>query len=91
MSCDRFLPRPLTALSHPASLNDTATLLNAFQRMVDLNLILTRRSKAKKSIPLMALHPEWVPTRTQDGSIEAEGQLWTFVERLSRFRREGKK
>ncbi|GAA5830872.1 hypothetical protein JCM3766R1_003456 [Sporobolomyces carnicolor] len=67
-----------------------ATLLNAFQRMVDLNLILTRRSKAKKSIPLMALHPEWVPTRTQDGSIEAEGQLWTFVERLSRFRREGK-
>ncbi|GAA5871230.1 hypothetical protein JCM16303_000687 [Sporobolomyces ruberrimus] len=67
-----------------------ATLLNAFQRMVDLGLILTRRSKAKKAIPLMALHPEWVPTRNADGSIEADGQLWTFVERLSRFRREGK-
>ncbi|GAA5965561.1 hypothetical protein JCM3765_007380 [Sporobolomyces pararoseus] len=67
-----------------------ATLLNAFQRMVDLGLILTRRSRAKKSIPLMALHPEWVPQRNGDGSIEADGQLWTFVERLSRFRREGK-
>jgi hypothetical protein len=59
--------------------------------MVDLGLILTRRSKAKKSIPLMALHPEWVPQRNADGSIEADGELWTFVERLSRFRREGKK
>lgn len=68
-----------------------ATLLNAFQRMVDLGLILTRRSTGKKPVPLMALHPEWVPARNADGSIEAEGQLWTFVERLSRFRREGKK
>ncbi|GAA6059510.1 hypothetical protein JCM10212_002253 [Sporobolomyces blumeae] len=69
-----------------------ATLANAFQRMVDLGVILTRRggTKGKKSVPLMALHPEWVPTRHDDGSIAPTGKLWTFVERLSRFRREGK-
>ncbi|GAA5915410.1 hypothetical protein JCM6882_001416 [Rhodosporidiobolus microsporus] len=84
-----------------------ATLLNAFQRMVDVGVLLTRRApvppspstaskpageKAKKapSIPLMALHPEWVPKRREDGSIAPEGRLWEFVERLSQFRREGK-
>ncbi|GAA5826424.1 hypothetical protein JCM11251_002361 [Rhodosporidiobolus azoricus] len=82
-----------------------ATLLNAFQRMVDVGVLLTRRTrnapspsahlagdKAKKapSIPLMALHPDWVPKRKEDGSIAPEGRLWEFVERLSQFRREGK-
>lgn len=73
------------------ALDCLATLLNAFQRMVDLGLILTRRSTGKKPVPLMALHPEWVPSRSAEGSIEADGELWTFVERLSKFRREGKK
>ncbi|BGP40730.1 hypothetical protein JCM10450v2_004726 [Rhodotorula kratochvilovae] len=81
-----------------------ATLLNAFQRMVDVGVLLTRRAstpaaaaaaggkKAKKpsSVPLMALHPDWVPHRREDGTIAPEGRLWEFVERLSRFRREGK-
>ncbi|KPV77785.1 uncharacterized protein RHOBADRAFT_48040 [Rhodotorula graminis WP1] len=64
-----------------------ATLLNAFQRMVDVGVLLTRRGS---SGPLMALHPDWVPRRTEDGTIVPEGRLWEFVERLSRFRREGK-
>ncbi|GAA6042860.1 hypothetical protein JCM8097_007194 [Rhodosporidiobolus ruineniae] len=84
-----------------------ATLLNAFQRMVDVGILLTRRkpastspssatsadsSKAKKtpSVPLMALHPDWIPHRREDGTIAPEGKLWEFVERLSQFRREGK-
>ncbi|GAA6004275.1 lysophospholipid acyltransferase family protein [Rhodotorula paludigena] len=92
-----------------------ATLLNAFQRMVDVGVLLTRRSsspsaavasgksksaedatksskKGKKpvSVPLMALHPDWVPTRRADGTIAPQGRLWEFVDRLSRFRREGK-
>lgn len=91
----------------------TATLLNAFQKLVDVGVLLTLRSssaaanaalsnkttkdgraKAPKkaaSIPLMALHPDWVPMRNEDGTIAARGRLWDFVERLSRFRREGKK
>ncbi|GAA5971080.1 hypothetical protein JCM11641_004135 [Rhodosporidiobolus odoratus] len=80
-----------------------ATLLNAFQRMVDAGVLLTRRAAApsvpsssdqpaKKttSVPLMALHPDWVPKRREDGTIVPEGKLWEFAERLSRFRREGK-
>ncbi|GAA5865182.1 hypothetical protein JCM1840_003935 [Sporobolomyces johnsonii] len=68
-----------------------ATLSNAFQRMVDLGVILTRRSTTgKKPVALMALHPDWVPVRLEDGEIAPEGKLWSFVDRLSRFRREGK-
>jgi hypothetical protein len=71
--------------------------------MVDAGILLTRRSssaslpsatgeKPKKpsSVPLMALHPDWIPHRRPDGTIAPEGQLWEFVERLSQFRREGK-
>ena len=90
-----------------------ATLLNAFQKLVDVGVLLTLRSssvaanaaissktgkdgqkklpKKPASVPLMALHPDWVPRRTVDGSIAPEGKLWEFVDRLSRFRREGKK
>lgn len=91
-----------------------ATLLNAFQKFVEVGVLLTHRSssaaanaavststgkgesakeapKKSVSVPLMALHPDWVPTRTTDGAIAPEGKLWQFVERLSRFRREGKK
>lgn len=96
-----------TSLTRPL-ICPTATLLNAFQRMVDVGVLLTRRAsspaaataagkkkpaKAQKpaSVPLMALHPDWVPHRREDGTIAPEGRLWEFVERLSRFRREGKK
>ncbi|CDR42043.1 RHTO0S06e09098g1_1 [Rhodotorula toruloides] len=88
-----------------------ATLFNAFQRMVDVGVLLTRRStsnaanasiakigkdgkpklpKKPASVPLMALHPDWVPRRQADGTIAPQGRLWEFVDRLSKFRREGK-
>lgn len=69
---------------------NSATLSNAFQRMVELGVILTRRGKSSKSVPLMALHPEWVPRRLPSGAIDPQGRLWSFLERLGRFRREGK-
>lgn len=47
--------------------------------------------KKPASVPLMALHPNWVPRRQADGTIVPEGRLWEFVDRLSKFRREGKK
>jgi hypothetical protein len=58
--------------------------------MVELGVILTRRSSSAKSIPLMALHPAWVPKRTDTGEIAPAGQLWEFLARLGQFRREGK-
>ncbi|KDE03677.1 hypothetical protein MVLG_05866 [Microbotryum lychnidis-dioicae p1A1 Lamole] len=68
-----------------------ATLANAFMRMVELGVILTRRSTTLKgSPPLMALHPKWVPSRMASGEIAPEGRLWDFVSHLSTFRREGK-
>lgn len=67
-----------------------ATLSNAFQRLVELGVIITRRSPAAKSIPLLSLHPAWVPKRTASGNITTDGRLWEFLERLGRFRREGK-
>ncbi|GAA5992372.1 hypothetical protein JCM10908_000451 [Rhodotorula pacifica] len=89
-----------------------ATLVNAFQKLVDIGVLLTLRSsspaanafisskttkdgqkklpKKPVAVPLMALHPDWVPERNQDGSIAPRGKLWEFVDRLSRFRREGK-
>ncbi|GAA5851497.1 hypothetical protein JCM8547_001112 [Rhodosporidiobolus lusitaniae] len=77
--------------SYMESVNQ-ATLLNAFQRMVDAGILLTRRTRStkKSSVPLMALHPDWIPSRRPDGTIAAQGRLWDFVDRLSQFRREGK-
>ncbi|ORY89766.1 acyltransferase-domain-containing protein [Leucosporidium creatinivorum] len=69
-----------------------ATLANAFQRIVDLGVIITRRSSpsAGKSIPIMALHPKWVPERLPNGQIAPHGRLWDFLSHLGAFRREGK-
>ncbi|SCV69844.1 BQ2448_1238 [Microbotryum intermedium] len=68
-----------------------ATLANAFMRMVELGVILTRRSTSfKGSPPLMALHPQWVPSRMASGEIAPQGRLWDFVSHLGTFRREGK-
>ena len=53
-------------------------------------MILTRKSTKTKGLPLMALHPAWVPNRTASGDIEPEGRLWDFLGRLGSFRREGK-
>ncbi|KAL8292445.1 hypothetical protein RQP46_001057 [Phenoliferia psychrophenolica] len=67
-----------------------ATLSNAFLRMVEFGVILTRKSTKTKGLPLMALHPDWVPKRLPSGAIEPAGRLWEFLGRLGAFRREGK-
>lgn len=66
-----------------------ATLSNAFLRLVEAGVLLTRKSDT--NVNLMALHPDWLPTRSAaDGGIEPAGKLWDFLSRLSAFRREGK-
>ena len=65
-----------------------ATLSNAFLRLVEAGVLLTRKSDT--NVNLMALHPDWLPTRTEDGGISPSGKLWDFLSRLSAFRREGK-
>ncbi|KAK4699865.1 hypothetical protein P7C70_g6389, partial [Phenoliferia sp. Uapishka_3] len=69
-----------------------ATLSNAFLRMVESGVILTRKSTSPKhkGLPLMALHPSWVPRRLPSGDIAPTGRLWGFLEQLGAFRREGK-
>lgn len=68
-----------------------ATLANAFQRIVDLGVVQTRRTTiGKASVPLMALHPKWLPERQSNGEIAAQGRLWDYVSHLGTFRREGK-
>ncbi|KAI8057148.1 acyltransferase-domain-containing protein [Syncephalis plumigaleata] len=67
------------------------TLKNAFHRLQDEKVMLIRRSKmAPKEPTRIALHPHYVPARHVDGSILPEGRLWSLVERISQFRREGK-
>lgn len=78
-------------LSYHESVNQ-ATLANAFQRIVDLGIVQTRRATIGKqaNVPLMALHPAWLPERGPDGQIIAHGRLWDYAAHLGTFRREGK-
>lgn len=45
--------------------------------MVELGVILTKKSETK-GLPLMALHPNWVPNRLPSGEIETAGQVCFF-------------
>ncbi|CAG8555813.1 6406_t:CDS:10 [Racocetra fulgida] len=56
------------------------TLKNAFIYLEDAGVIM----------PTIALAPDFVPTRNSDGVIEAKGELWNLVEKIGKFRREGK-
>jgi hypothetical protein len=73
----------------------TATLSNAFDRLIQMRIISTKKSTpsstSSSSIRLMSLHPDWIPSRDQStGNIQAEGKLWSLLEKLGSFRREGK-
>lgn len=81
--------KPQGDISYLEAVNQ-ATLANAFARYQELGILIARRSKAAKSVPLIALHPDWVPLRQADGTIRSDGKLWRFLERLGTFRREGK-
>ena len=66
------------------------TLKNAFIRLEEMNIILVKRSRNTKILPTIALSPEYVPTRNDQGAIEPKGKLWDLVEHIGKFRREGK-
>ncbi len=66
------------------------TLKNAFIKLEEVGLIMVKRSRSTKVMPTIALHPDYVPTRNSEGAIEPKGKLWDLVERIGKFRREGK-
>lgn len=47
-------------------------------------------SKDGKIPARVVLNKEWMPLRSKEGGLEAEGVLWDFCERISHGRREGK-
>ncbi|KAF2682067.1 acyltransferase-domain-containing protein [Lentithecium fluviatile CBS 122367] len=67
------------------------TLKNAYTRFEDEGTILVLKAKDSKVPTAIRLSDEWLPSRTpQKGDIDAKGELWTFAERISLSRREGK-
>ncbi|EXX75719.1 hypothetical protein RirG_039440 [Rhizophagus irregularis DAOM 197198w] len=66
------------------------TLKNAFIRLEEVGLIMVKRSHNTKVMTTIALSPDYIPTRNSEGAIEPKGKLWDLVERIGKFRREGK-
>lgn len=66
------------------------TLKNTYQRFEEEGMILVAKSKDKNTPATIRLADEWLPSRDAKGVVKAEGPLWTFAERISLSRREGK-
>ncbi|OBW69648.1 MAG: Multidrug resistance-like protein [Aureobasidium pullulans] len=67
------------------------TLRNAYTRFAESGIIfITSPSKDGKIPASVRLTPEWLPERTEDGQIKAQGKLWEYCESISKARREGK-
>ncbi|KAI5198422.1 acyltransferase [Aureobasidium subglaciale] len=67
------------------------TLRNAYTRFAESGIIfITSPSKDGKVPAAVYLTPEWMPERTEDGQIKAQGKLWEYCESISKARREGK-
>jgi hypothetical protein len=65
------------------------TLNNAFVRYEEQNILLKRRHLNPKPWSEVAVSPDYTPER-QNGALIPRGHLWELVERIGRFRREGK-
>ena len=65
------------------------TLGNAFQRFEEEGIILIRTTRSATSAPSMALHPDWLPQRNYQNAIMPSGKLWSLLEHIAVFRREG--
>ncbi|KAL8807274.1 MAG: hypothetical protein Q9182_000779 [Xanthomendoza sp. 2 TL-2023] len=67
------------------------TLKNAYQLFVEEGIVLVRKSSNKNHPTALRLAPTWTPARDDaTGSIVPEGQLWDFIEKIAKSRREGK-
>ncbi|OLL21829.1 Glycerol-3-phosphate acyltransferase [Neolecta irregularis DAH-3] len=66
------------------------TLKNAFTRFEAEGLIIVRRTKGDKVPPMMTIHPDYQPTRNEEGQVMPTGRLWKMVEYIAISRREGK-
>lgn len=65
------------------------TLSNAFTRYEERNILLKRRHNSPKPWSEVAVSPAYTPER-QNGILIPRGHLWELVERIGKFRREGK-
>ncbi|ORX51323.1 acyltransferase-domain-containing protein, partial [Hesseltinella vesiculosa] len=65
------------------------TLSNALIRFQDQGIIVKRRHATPKSWSEITLHEDYYPQR-QNGMLVPSGHLWELVERIGKFRREGK-
>ncbi|KAI8075673.1 glycerol-3-phosphate acyltransferase [Thamnidium elegans] len=65
------------------------TLSNAFTRYEEKNILLKRRHPGPKPWSEVAVSRDYTPER-QNGILIPRGHLWELVERIGRFRREGK-
>ncbi|KAG9656059.1 acyltransferase-domain-containing protein, partial [Aureobasidium melanogenum] len=67
------------------------TLRNAYTRFAESGIIsITPPSKDGKIPATVHLTSAWLPERTKDGQIKAQGKLWEYCESISKGRREGK-
>ncbi|KAG2210014.1 hypothetical protein INT47_003450 [Mucor saturninus] len=65
------------------------TLSNAFTRYEEQHILLKRRHTTPKTWSEVAVSPAYTPER-QNGILIPRGHLWELVERIGKFRREGK-
>jgi hypothetical protein len=75
------------------------TLKNAVARMKEFGILVTRDRMPEPGtkggpVKVVTLHPEWIPSFPLPGGKASfdrpEGKLWEIVEKIGRYRREGK-
>jgi len=67
------------------------SLGKTYERVGEEGIIVVARQKGSKMGPTVRLGEEWLPSRTENGSIDVDNsKLWAFCERISLSRREGK-
>ncbi|KAI4849165.1 acyltransferase [Aureobasidium sp. EXF-8845] len=66
------------------------TLRNAYTRFAESGIIsISSPSKDGKIPAAVHLTSGWMPKRTEDGHVEAQGKLWEYCESISKARRGG--
>ncbi|KAF8978632.1 hypothetical protein BGZ46_006253 [Entomortierella lignicola] len=76
-------------LSYFESVN-METLKNGFNRLSDYGIVMVKKATNSKEKTKVALHPDFMPSRSADGRLSCNGTLWDMVEHIGTFRREGK-